>query len=335
MRLLDFVEQDDRVGSALHTFGELATLFIAHVSWRRADQLRDRVLLHELGHIEADERFVAAEHEVRQSARDFGFAYASRPQEQEGTNRAVRALQSRTRTPDCAGQGADRFILGDDALVQLFFDAQQLLRLFFFDRGDGNAGPARYHVLDVLPTDYAGGGFIEVVFFAKSAQVFALLAFFVRVEARLLELVVRDGVLHAVDDELDALLDFGQFLGQRGLAQLHARPRLVDQIDRLVWKETIGNIAVRMRHREVDGIVGVGDGVKLLVALFDPKKNLDRIGLVGRWNFYGLKAAFERPIFFDRLAIFGRRGCADALNLAARQSRLQNIGSIERAFRRS
>ena len=62
-----------------------------------------------------------------------------------------------------------------------------------------------------------------MVFFAKSAQVLALLAFFIRVEARLLELVVGNGVLHAMNDELNALLDFGDFLRQRSLAQLYAR----------------------------------------------------------------------------------------------------------------
>ena len=54
MRLLDFVEQDYGIRRALHPFGELATFFVAHVSRRRANQLRDRMLLHELGHIEAD-----------------------------------------------------------------------------------------------------------------------------------------------------------------------------------------------------------------------------------------------------------------------------------------
>ena len=78
MRLLDFVEQHDGIRCALDAFGKLATFFVANVSRRRADQLRDRVLLHELGHIEADERFLAAEHELRQRARDFGFAYAGR-----------------------------------------------------------------------------------------------------------------------------------------------------------------------------------------------------------------------------------------------------------------
>ena len=293
------------------------------------------MLLHEFRHIEADKCLVAAEHEVRQGARDFSLAYARRTKEQEGADRTVRTLQSRAAAADGTSESADRFILRDDALVQFFFDAQEFLRLFFFDRSDRHTSPAAYHVLDVLPTDYAGGGFIEVVFFAKSTQVFALLAFFVRVEARLLELVVRDGVLHAVDDELDALLDFGQLFGQRGLAQLHAGAGLVDQIDGLVGKEAVRNIAVRMRHGEVDSVVGVGDGVELLIALFDSEQNLDRIRLVGRRNLDGLEAAFERAILFDRLAIFGGRGCADALNLAARKGRLQNVGGIERAFGRS
>src|SRR6266446_5072817 len=219
--------------------------------------------------------------------------------------------------------------------MQLFFDAQQLLRFFFFNRSDGNAGPARYHVLDVLPTDYAGGGFIEVVFFAKGAQVLALLAFFVRVEARLLELVVRDGVLHAMDDELDPLLDFRQFFGQRGLAQFHARPRLVDQVDGLIRQKTVGNIAIRMRDGKIDGFVGVGDGVEFFVALFYAEKNFYGVGFVWRRNFHSLEAALERPVLFDRLAVFSGRGCADALNLAARQGRLEDVGGVKRAFRRS
>src|SRR5579862_3148992 len=202
--------------------------------------------------------------------------------------------------------------------MQLFFDAQKFLRLFFFNRGDGHAGPARYHVLDVLPTDNAGGGFIEVVFFAKSAQVLALLAFLIRVEARLLELVVRDGILHTVDDELDAFLDFGDLLGQGSLAQLYARSGFVDEIDGLIRQEAVRNIAVGMRHREVDGVVGVSDGVKLLVPVFDSEQNLGGIDFIRRRDFYRLEAPFQRAIFLDRLAILARGGGANALDFAAR-----------------
>src|SRR5581483_760345 len=169
VRLLDFVQQDDRIWRALHPLGELSALFVADVSRRRTDQLGDRVLLHELRHIEADQRLFGAEHELRQGARDFGFADAGGAEEQERSDGTVRALQAGAAAADGASQGGDCLVLRDDALVQFLFDAQQLLRLFFFNRSDGNAGPAGYHVLDVLPTDNAGGGFIEVVFFAKGA----------------------------------------------------------------------------------------------------------------------------------------------------------------------
>src|ERR1700674_331072 len=272
---------------------------------------------------------------MRQSASDLSFANAGRSKEEEGADRAIGALQPRARAADGTSQSADRFLLRDDALVQLFFNAQQLLGFFFFDRSNGNAGPARYHVLDVLPTDYAGGGFIEVVFFAKGAQVLALFAFFIRVEARLLELVVRDGVLHTMDDELDPLLDFRQFFRQRGLAQFHASTCFVDQVDGFIREKAVGNIAIRMRHGKIDGLVGIGDGVEFLVAFFNSKKNLDGVGFVRRRNFHGLEAAFQRAAFFNTLAVFSGRGCADALNLAARQGWLQDVGGVERAFRRA
>ena len=81
-----------------------------------------------------------------------------------------------------------------------------------------------------------------MVFVAQRTQVLALLTLLVGVEARLFELVIRNGVFHAVDDELDPLLNLGQLLGKRGLAQLHAGSRLVDQIDGLVGQEAIRNV---------------------------------------------------------------------------------------------
>ena len=90
VRLLDLIEQHDRVGLTFHTFGELPAFLVADVSGRRTDQLRNRVLFHELGHIEADQRFLAAEEKLGQSARDFGLTDARGSQEQEGTGRTLR-----------------------------------------------------------------------------------------------------------------------------------------------------------------------------------------------------------------------------------------------------
>src|SRR5579864_4017122 len=333
MRLFDFVEQDDRVGRTLHAFGELAALFVADVSRRRTDQLRDRMLLHEFGHIETDQSLFGAEHELRQGTRDLGLAHARGAEEQERANGAVWILQAGARTADGACQRADRLVLRDDPLVELFLDAQKLLRFFLFDRSNGHAGPPRDDIFDVLAVDHARRRLVEMILLSQGAQVLALLAFFVGVKTCLLELVIRNGVFHAMHDELDALLDFGQLFGQRGLAQLDAGTSFVDQVDGFIGQKAVGDVAVRMRNREIDGFVGISDRVELFVAIFDAEQNLDRVGLVRRWNFHGLETAFERAIFFDRLAVFTGRGGANALNFAARQSGLQDVGGVERAFR--
>ena len=93
--------------------------------------------------------------------------------------------------------------------MQLFLNAQQLGRLFLLDRSNRHTGPAAHHVLNVLARHNPGARVIQVILVAECAQVFALLPLFVRVEPRLLELVIRDGVLHPVDDEFDPLLHVG------------------------------------------------------------------------------------------------------------------------------
>src|ERR1700736_1059734 len=97
MSLFDFVEQHDRIRGTFDTFGELAPFFVAYVSGRRTDQLRDRMLFHEFGHIKANQGLFATKHELRQSARDFSLANACWTEEQERTDRTVRALESRAR----------------------------------------------------------------------------------------------------------------------------------------------------------------------------------------------------------------------------------------------
>src|SRR5579864_4332718 len=275
------------------------------------------MLLHELRHIEADQRFLAAEEEVRQCARHFGFTHAGRSQEQERADGAVRGFQAGTRAADRAGQGADGFVLRDHAPVQLFFHAQQFLRLFFLDGGYGHAGPTAYHLLNVLTAHNAGGRLIQVIFLAQGAQVLALLALFVGVEPRLFELVVRNGVFHPVNDKFDPLLDFGNFFRKRSLAQLYARSGFVQKIDCLVWQETVWNVAVGVIHRELDRFIRIADGVELLIALLNSVDDLYRLLFSWRRDLYGLEATFQRPVFFNRLAIFAWRSSANALNFSA------------------
>src|SRR5690348_12574795 len=62
-------------------------------------------------------------------------------------------LESCPRTPDSVRDGGDRFVLTDDALVQLVLHADQLGLLAFQQPGDGHAGPRRNDARDVVGVD--------------------------------------------------------------------------------------------------------------------------------------------------------------------------------------
>src|ERR1035437_9906504 len=132
-----------------------------------------------------------------QGARHLGFSYSGRPKEKEAANRTRRRFEPRPRAANGPRQCADGLLLRDDALVKLFFHAQQLLRLFFLDAGDRYSGPAADHVLNVFATDNASSRVVEVVLVAHGAQALALLALFVGVEASLLEFMIGNRRMHA------------------------------------------------------------------------------------------------------------------------------------------
>ncbi len=76
--LLDLVEQDHLVGPTPHRLGEHAALVVADIARRRADQAADRVLLHELAHVDADHRLVVVEQELGDRLGELGLADAGR-----------------------------------------------------------------------------------------------------------------------------------------------------------------------------------------------------------------------------------------------------------------
>src|SRR5690606_21271022 len=96
--LFDFVEEDDRVRFPAHLFGELSTLFVADVTWRRSDEARYGELLHILTHVDANQRVFFIEEVGSQNFREFRFTYTCRAEEYEGTNWFLRILQSHAGT---------------------------------------------------------------------------------------------------------------------------------------------------------------------------------------------------------------------------------------------
>ena len=114
---------------------------------------------------------------------------------------------------------------------------------------------------------------------------------------------------------------------------LHLQPRrrLVDQIDRLVGQEAVGDVAVRQRRRRDDRRIGDAHAVVLLVFVLQAAQ--DRDGVLDRR--FGdedrLEAPRQRGVLLDVLLVFVERGGADAVQFAARQRRLEQIGGIHGA----
>ena len=149
VRLLDLVEQQDRVRGPAHRLGELARLVVADVAGRRADQPADGVPLLELAHVDADHPVLAAEQRLGQRPGQLGLADAGRAEEQEAADRPVRVAEPGPRAADRLGDGRHRVVLADDPLVQVLLELEQPLLLLLGELRDRDAGRARDDLGDV------------------------------------------------------------------------------------------------------------------------------------------------------------------------------------------
>ena len=130
----------------------------------------------------------------------------------------------------------------------------------------------------------------------------------------------------------DAAADRIERLGLRVDRDAHARGRLVNQIDRLVGKAPVADIASAKLHRPDNRRVGDAYAVMQFVAALQPAQDRHRVlggRLVDRDR---LETPGERCVLLDVAAVFVRRRRADAAQLAARQSRLQHVGGVDAAI---
>src|ERR1700722_7243873 len=97
MRLFDFIEQHDGIRTPSDSFGQLAAFVEADVARRRADETSDGVFLHVLGHVNADHGLLVVKEKFSKRACGFGFANASRAEEDEATYRTLRVAQAGSR----------------------------------------------------------------------------------------------------------------------------------------------------------------------------------------------------------------------------------------------
>ncbi len=135
-------------------------------------------------------------------------------------------------------------------------------------------------------------------------------------------------LLHAAFD----LVDLGR---HRVDLDLQPRGRLVDQVDRLVGQEAVGDVALREGGRGDDRRVGDPHPVVDLVALLQPAQDRDRVGDVGLAHVDRLEAPLQGRVLLDVLAVLVERRRPDRAQLAAGQHRLQQVGGVDRALGRA
>ena len=115
---------------------------------------------------------------------------------------------------------------------------------------------------------------------------------------------------------------------------LHLDPRrgFVDQIDRLVGQEAVGDVAVRQRRRSNNGVIGNPYSVVDLVTLLEATQDRDRVLDRGLADIHLLEAPLQSRVLLDVFAVLIECGGTDDVQLAARECGLQHVGSIDRAF---
>mmetsp|Transcript_31137 Transcript_31137/g.90488 ORF Transcript_31137/g.90488 Transcript_31137/m.90488 type:complete len:338 (+) Transcript_31137:650-1663(+) len=156
--LLDFVQQHDAVGSTAHGLGQRASLVVAHVARRGADEPGDGVGLEVLAHVDAHERPLVAVEEVRgQCLGQLRLANPGGAKEEEAPHGLPGAGQPRPRAQNAVHDGIHGTVLAHDPLSESGAEGQQALPLRLAQPLDGDPRPAGDDGLDVLRSDGVPG----------------------------------------------------------------------------------------------------------------------------------------------------------------------------------
>ena len=124
---------------------------------------------------------------------------------------------------------------------------------------------------------------------------------------------------------------------ERRRVDLHAqaRGRLVDEVDRLVGQEAVGDVAVGEHRGRHEGGVADAHAVVRLVALLEAAQDRDRVRHRRLADEDRLEAPLERRVLLDVLAVLVERGRADRAQLAAGQHRLEHVRGVHGALGRA
>ncbi len=221
--------------------------------------------------------------------------------------------------------------------MQLVLHAGEACGLGLGELEDGNAGPHRDDVRDLFLADLGllGLGLVLAPVLLELALLLRQLALLVTQRGGLLEFLVLDRVFLVFAHLLDLFLELAVARWRAHRADAHARPGLVDQVDRLVGKVAILDVAIGERRRREQGVVGDLATVMRLVAVAQAAQDLH--GVVDRrlLDTDLLEAALQRCVTLEVLAVLVERRRPDRLQLAAGKRGLEDRRCVDRALGRA
>ena len=284
-------------------------------------------------HVELDQRVLVAEQELGERLGQLGLTDAGRAGEDERATGALRVLQPGTGAPDRLRQRLDGLLLADDALVQLVLHAQQPGGLLLGELEDRDAGGGGEDLGDELLVDLGDDVHVAGLPLLLALRLLLQQGLLVVAQRRgLLEVLRVDRRLLLAPDVRDPLVELAQVRRRGHPADAHPRAGLVDQVDRLVRQEPVGDVAVGERRGGHQRGVGDGHPVVRLVAVAQALEDLDGVRERRLGDLDRLEAALERGVLLEVLAVLVEGGRTDGLQLAAGQHRLEDAGGVDRAL---
>ena len=330
MGLFDFVKQHHRIGLAPDFLGQLTGIVVAHISGRRSDNPRYRMLLHEFGHIQPDQRFGRVKKLVCQCFHQFGLSHACGTGKDEGY-RFLLVGNSGTASLDGTHHGVHRFVLPHDLFLDPGTQLVDLFILHFGDAGGGDPRPELDH-----PGQFLCRQHHLVLFCLQSIQLFAQSELFLFVFSQgpvfffgflFPVCALRFDLFPFLFELVQVLLGFLQVL-QAGRMNRKERPCLVQQVDCLVGQIPVCNIPLRQSDRPHKNRIGNADPMEIFVPILDALQNLIGRLNAGLLHDDRLEAALQCRILFDILPVFGKGRGTDHLNFSPAEGRLQDVGGV-------
>ena len=202
--------------------------------------------------------------------------------------------------------------------MQFVFDVEQAFRFGLHDASQRNAGDVGDHLLDVLHVHQPLLGLhVALPVTLAPLQIRLQLAYLIAHRGRLLVVLAVDQIALLDGEALDLLVQAAECLGAHAVVDALARPRLVEQIDRLVRQAAVADVALRQVHGRLERLVGVDHLMVLGVAILDALEDLDGILDLGFFHEHRLETPLQGGVALDVLAKLVEGGSTDTLQLTA------------------